>query len=210
MVDGLVTEVRLEKGRSRLASPTATASRSKGKSTAKSATKTTRKPKAKKKTLQEMTCPKCKKGNIIKGKTSYGCSQWNTGCTFRIPFVINEKKLSDNQVLRILEKGSTTNLKGLKMANGSKIEALVRLDANFNPVLEPKTNNPASKKLAKPATPMPPCPKCKKGLIIKGQTAYGCSNWKAGCDFRFMFADIKKAAAGRPLTKELVLEIVGG
>jgi DNA topoisomerase-3 len=57
---------------------------------------------------------------------------------------------------------------------------------------------------------MPPCPKCKKGLIIKGQTAYGCSNWKAGCDFRFMFADIKKAAAGRPLTKELVLKIVGG
>ena len=29
-----------------------------------------------------------------------------------------------------------------------------------------------------------PCPKCGKGTIIKGKTAYGCSNWKNGCDFR--------------------------
>ena len=29
-----------------------------------------------------------------------------------------------------------------------------------------------------------PCPKCGKGTIIKGKTAYGCSNWKDGCDFR--------------------------
>lgn len=28
------------------------------------------------------------------------------------------------------------------------------------------------------------CPKCKKGHIIKGKTAYGCSRWKEGCDFR--------------------------
>ena len=28
------------------------------------------------------------------------------------------------------------------------------------------------------------CPKCGKGTIIKGKTAYGCSNWKEGCTFR--------------------------
>lgn len=32
-----------------------------------------------------------------------------------------------------------------------------------------------------------PCPKCGKGTIIKGKTAYGCSNWKNGCDFRQPF-----------------------
>ena len=32
-----------------------------------------------------------------------------------------------------------------------------------------------------------PCPKCGKGTIIKGKTAYGCSNWKNGCDFRLPF-----------------------
>lgn len=31
------------------------------------------------------------------------------------------------------------------------------------------------------------CPKCGKGRLIKGKTAYGCSNWKSGCDFRIPF-----------------------
>ena len=29
-----------------------------------------------------------------------------------------------------------------------------------------------------------PCPVCGKGTIIKGKTAYGCSRWKEGCNFR--------------------------
>ena len=29
-----------------------------------------------------------------------------------------------------------------------------------------------------------PCPVCGKGTIIKGKTAYGCSEWKNGCTFR--------------------------
>jgi DNA topoisomerase-3 len=31
------------------------------------------------------------------------------------------------------------------------------------------------------------CPKCGKGTIIKGNTAYGCSNWRNGCDFKLPF-----------------------
>ncbi len=31
------------------------------------------------------------------------------------------------------------------------------------------------------------CPKCKQGRIMKGNTAYGCSRWKEGCDFRAPF-----------------------
>lgn len=31
-------------------------------------------------------CPVCGKGQIIKGKAAYGCSNWKSGCTFRIPF----------------------------------------------------------------------------------------------------------------------------
>lgn len=31
------------------------------------------------------------------------------------------------------------------------------------------------------------CPLCGKGTIIKGKTAYGCSEWKNGCDFRKPF-----------------------
>lgn len=32
-----------------------------------------------------------------------------------------------------------------------------------------------------------PCPVCKQGQIIKGKTAYGCSRWKEGCNFRMNF-----------------------
>ena len=32
-----------------------------------------------------------------------------------------------------------------------------------------------------------PCPLCGKGYIIKGKTAYGCSEWKNGCGWRKMF-----------------------
>lgn len=31
------------------------------------------------------------------------------------------------------------------------------------------------------------CPLCGKGTIIKGHTAYGCSEWKSGCTFRQAF-----------------------
>lgn len=40
---------------------------------------------------------------------------------------------------------------------------------------------------AHPDTPIKegaPCPVCGKGHIIKGKTAYGCSEWKNGCTFR--------------------------
>ncbi|MDO9137024.1 MAG: hypothetical protein Q7U21_04320, partial [Lutibacter sp.] len=54
------------------------------------------------------------------------------------------------------------------------------------------------------------CPKCQKGTILKGNTAYGCSDYKNGCDFRFSFDDIRKKAAGQPLTATLVYAILNG
>lgn len=34
-----------------------------------------------------------------------------------------------------------------------------------------------------------PCPLCGKGVIIKGKSAYGCSEWKNGCTFRKRFSE---------------------
>ncbi|NDV81129.1 DNA topoisomerase 3 [Bacteroides sp. 51] len=34
-----------------------------------------------------------------------------------------------------------------------------------------------------------PCPLCGKGTIIKGKTAYGCSEWRNGCTYRASFPD---------------------
>lgn len=48
---------------------------------------------------------------------------------------------------------------------------------------------PADKKGEKKADDLvgTPCPVCGKGVILKGKTAYGCSEWKNGCTFRKPF-----------------------
>ena len=55
---------------------------------------------------------------------------------------------------------------------------------------KPKTSKPkTTKSVSKPPviTEGAPCPKCGKGVIIKGRTAYGGSLWREGCDWRQSF-----------------------
>jgi len=156
-----------------------------------------------KKQLVGKTCPKCERGSLIKGGTAYGCSAYKNGCKFLLPFKIHEKKISENQLIRLVDKGSTSNLKGFVTDSG-KVEGVIKFDENFNLKLEPKAvkSKANADKIA--------CPKCKKGTILKGKTAYGCSQYKSGCDFVFSFQKIKETAKDKPLTKELVLEIISG
>ena len=46
---------------------------------------------------------------------------------------------------------------------------------------------PAEGKKKKKIAEGQPCPQCGKGRIIKGRTAYGCSEWKNGCNWRMPF-----------------------
>lgn len=39
-----------------------------------------------KENLEGKPCPLCGKGQIIKGRTAYGCSRWKDGCTYRLSF----------------------------------------------------------------------------------------------------------------------------
>ncbi len=55
-----------------------------------------------------------------------------------------------------------------------------------------KAEKPAEKNNAEGLVPSDdligkPCPICGQGTIIKGKSAFGCSNWKAGCKFRLPF-----------------------
>ena len=165
-------------------------------------------------------CPKCKKGNILKGKNAYGCSEYNNGCDFRLPFSFLDKKISENQYIRLLQKKCTVNLKGFKREIG-EAEGLIRFDEQFNLVLDTSAtiSNPTSATLSNRASAtlssqnMPEkiaCPKCRKGTILKGKSAYGCSDYKNGCDFRFSFEDIRKIAAGQPLSAAMVYAIING
>ena len=192
MVDELVYEVRSNKTSKRISSNTVIP---------KEAKKTpTKKPISKKEVLGK-TCPKCNKGTILKGSSAFGCSEYKNNCNLKIPFEIYGKKVSENQLIRLLDKGCTTNLKGFKIATGA-VEGLIRFDENFNLKLEAKkvTTATTSEKID--------CPKCKTGKVLKGKTGYGCSAYKTGCNFVFTFDNIKKIANGRALTKELVLKII--
>jgi len=169
MVDALVYEVRSEKVQTRIS---AVNNKPSGKTKAKVKSKTTK--------LISSTCPKCKSGTLLKGKSAFGCNLYGKSCDFTLPFDFGGKKISENQYLRLLNKGSTVNLKGFKI-EGNTIEGLLRFDGHFKLKLEPKKAKP------KPVQAGDPCPKCKTGKILKGKTAFGCSNYKTGCEFRVSF-----------------------
>lgn len=154
-------------------------------------------------------CPKCKNGNILKGNSAYGCSEFKKTCDFVIPFKYEGKTISEKQYIRLLQKGCTVNLKGFKINNVS-VEGLIRFDENYKLILEPKKEVPSNSTPDTNASSEDnSCPKCNKGTIIKGKTAYGCSAYKTGCDFRFSYSSVRKKAKGE-LTKEIVYKILRG
>jgi len=202
MVDELVYEVRSNKSKVRI-SHEATAVNA----NEKTKQMLSRAQSRGKKEVAGKTCPKCKKGQLLKGTSAFGCTEYNKTCDFTMPFEFLGKKISENQLTRLLDKKSTTNLKGFTTETG-KVEGLVRFDADFKFKLEPKKDVTSSTVEKTQQTDTITCPKCKKGTVLKGKTAYGCSAHKTGCDFVFTFENIKKIANGKPLTKDLVLKII--
>ena len=205
MVDELVVEVRSNTSKKRIS-----ALAPKVQASVKSTGQKVKSSASSKKKVFGKTCPKCKKGTLLKGSTAFGCSEYKNNCTLKIPFEIFGKKISENQLIRLLDKGCTTNLKGFKIATGTA-EGLLRFDADFSLKLEEKQQVPLKKETNTAPQQHPEkiaCPKCKKGTVLKGKTGYGCSQYTTGCDFVFTFDAIKKTANGAPLTKELVLKII--
>ena len=69
-----------------------------------------------------------------------------------------------------------------------------------------KPTEKKEKKERKPRKPRAPklvCPLCKKGTILRGKTAYGCSEYKNGCQFRLDYA-----AYGADLTDEQLGQVL--
>lgn len=78
-------------------------------------------------------CPKCKSGSLIKGKKAYGCSEYGKSCDFVIPFVVMHKKLSEKNVLDLVNKGKTTKIKGFQMQpDAEKMDGYLVLTDDFN------------------------------------------------------------------------------
>lgn len=151
------------------------------------------------------TCPKCRNGQLIKGKTAFGCSAYKSGCSLQIPFKYLGKSISENQIRRLLTKGSTVKLKGF-IINGKPVTGIVTWSPDYRLQLQESTTTPpgSSNKKKKELT----CPRCHKGKLIRGKNAYGCSEWKAGCDYRYAYEAIRHKAQGQTLTAALVERIL--
>lgn len=54
--------------------------------------------------LEQVECPICKKGHIIKGRTAYGCSEYKSGCTLRLNFDTYPDSLTPSKLKKLIEK----------------------------------------------------------------------------------------------------------
>lgn len=132
-----------------------------------------------------ITCPKCHNGTIIKGKTAYGCSAFKEGCNFKIDFEFGAKKLSDKQLLTLIQKKKSPSIKGFTL-NNKKVNGYLILNVNFTTeFVEEQEKIKGTTTIAENQA----CPKCKQGLIIKGKTAFGCNRFREGCDYRVPFIE---------------------
>lgn len=81
------------------------------------------------------TCPLCDK-SVVEGKKGYGCSGWKEGCKFVIWKEIANKKISQTQARKILQRGKSDLLKGFKSKKGTNFEAIIKLDEAGKTVFE--------------------------------------------------------------------------
>ena len=151
-----------------------------------------KKPKVSSETADKIGCPKCKKGEVIKGKQAWGCNAFREGCNFRLPFDYEGKKLSDTNVKALCRKNRSGEIK-IADRDGQQIAGNLVFDRDFALVFEPK----APEELH--------CPRCKKGTIIKGKTAWGCDEFRNGCQLRVPFVFMGKELTDSQM-EQLVLK----
>lgn len=78
----------------------------------------------------------------------------------------------------IKKRTTTTNKKSRVQKNDNKADNVIPTEKAPTPVIPSSTEDSIIGRK---------CPICGKGIIIKGKTAYGCSNWKEGCNYRIPF-----------------------
>lgn len=159
------------------------------------------------------TCPLCG-GNIIAGRTGYGCTNWKQkGCKFYVPFTQEHyKPLSKHKItpanMKSLLAGKKIRVKNIPRKSGEGT-----YEADFSLKIDDKGLVGWDMQLPQ-HEPLGKCPFCG-GDVIEGRTGYGCSNWKEkNCRFyiardqsrfpplakhKITPADMKKLLAGKPI-----------
>ena len=58
--------------------------------------------------LEQVVCPVCGKGHMIKGKSAFGCSQWAQGCHTALPFTQYPDSLTPSKLNKLIKKNYKT------------------------------------------------------------------------------------------------------
>ena len=97
-------------------------------------------PKREKKPAEPVVlkCPKCGKGEVVKGRAAWGCSLYRKSCDFLIPMEFFGKKLTQKQVEALVLKSKTGVLNGFKNEDGSTFSGVLRLDDGFRVIVDKK------------------------------------------------------------------------
>ncbi len=150
-----------------------------------------------------LSCPKCKKGIIMKGKTAYGCNAFKDGCNFKISFEQSGKKLTDNQVLTLIEKRKTPKIKGF-LKNNQKVNGIIVLTNDFTVKLQVEEVKTAETLTPARTNQILHCPVCKQGILLKGNKAWGCNKFREGCRFIIPFDELIQKFNTSELTAEVL------
>lgn len=107
---------------------------------------------------------------------------------------IHDKLLTSVELTGIWEKklreieqnkyDAATFINELKVQVARIVSDVMRDNSGHQISYSEDNKTPKTKRKTKTIKEGDVCPKCKKGRVIKGNKAYGCSRWKEGCDFR--------------------------
>jgi DNA topoisomerase-3 len=139
-------------------------------------------------------CPVCRKGNIIVGRTGYGCNRWKEDCKFFIGKTIAGKTITESIAKKIIKDKKTNVIKGFKSKSGKSFNAVLVIKDGKITFDFSAENNSIGK-----------CPVCGKGEIVSNKSGYGCNRWKEGCKFF-----IGKQIAGKTITESIVKKLIKG
>ena len=102
---------------------------------------------------------------------------------------IEHKTYDPGQFINELKEQINQIVNDVLADNSSRITTTTEEDLKKKETTKKKTAPKPKKLPADDSIIGKVCPVCGQGTIIKGKTAYGCSNWKGGCKFRLPFAE---------------------
>ena len=99
-------------------------------------------------------------------------------------FIVELKEMVSDIVMQVLRDNTNRHV---TQQTDATTEVISKLKNKEKATEQKASNNAEDKPRRRIIRAGSICPKCGIGKVIKGNTAYGCSRWKEGCDWRKPF-----------------------